>query len=101
MAIIVHVDDIILIEDYEEEIIKLKELFAIEFEIKDLGPLRYFLGMKVARSNKGIVISKRKYILDLLNEKCMLGCKPVDTPIDPNKKAKKGEESPSMDKGRY
>ena len=96
-----YVDDIILTGDYEEEIIKLKELLATKFEIKDLSPLGYFLGMEVARSNKGIVISQRKYILDLLNEIGMLGCKPIDTPMDPNKKAKKGEESPPVDKGRY
>ena len=73
--LIVYVDDITLTGDYEDEIIKLRELLATEFEINDLGPLRYFLGMEVARSNKGIVISQRKYILDLLNETSMLGCK--------------------------
>jgi len=35
----------------------LKEVFAKEFEIKDLGNLRYFLGMEVARSKDGILVS--------------------------------------------
>ena len=56
--LIMYVDDIILTGDYEEEIIKLKELLATEFKIKDLGPLRYFLGMEVDRSKKGIVSLK-------------------------------------------
>ncbi|RVW96856.1 Retrovirus-related Pol polyprotein from transposon RE1 [Vitis vinifera] len=42
------------------------------------------LGIEVARSRKGIVLSQRKYILDLLKETSMLGCKPIDTPIDVN-----------------
>ena len=46
----------------------LKETLAAEFDLKDLGFLKYFLGIKVARSNKGIVLSQRKYILDLLSE---------------------------------
>ena len=56
------------------------------FEIKDLRPLRFFLGMEVARSKKGIDVSLQKYVLDLLKEIGMSGCRPVDTLIDPNQK---------------
>ncbi|XP_024030348.1 uncharacterized protein LOC112094217 [Morus notabilis] len=76
-------------------------MLSTEFEIKDLGTLRYFLGKEVARSKEGIVISQRKYILDLLNETGMLGCKPANTPMDSNKKLNTTEESVPVDKGRY
>ena len=46
-----------------------------------MGRLKYFLGIEVAHSRKGIFISQQKYILDLLKETGMLGCKPTDTPI--------------------
>ena len=65
---------------------RLKKHLALEFEIKDLGPLRYFLGMEVARSRMGIFVTQRKYVLDLLEEARMSGCKPSDTPVDSNKK---------------
>ena len=65
-------------------IVYVKECLASEFEIKDLGTLRYFLGMEVARSKKGIVVSQRKYVLDLPKETGMSGCRPAKTPIDPN-----------------
>ena len=78
-ALMMHVDDIIL-TDYLEEIKYLKGVLAQEFEIKDLGQLKYFIGMEVARSHKGIFVSWRKYTLDLLKETGMLGCKPADTP---------------------
>ena len=42
-----------------------------EFEIKDLGNLKYFLGMEIARFREGIFVSQRKYIIDLLTEKGM------------------------------
>jgi hypothetical protein len=82
--LIVYVDDIIMTGDDVNEITSLKALLAQEFEIKDLGSMKYFLGMEVARSDKGIFISQRKYILDLLEETGMLGCKPADSPIEAN-----------------
>ncbi|KAM7488896.1 hypothetical protein LguiB_026380 [Lonicera macranthoides] len=72
----------ILTGDDVEEMSRLKQNLAREFEIKDLSDLRCFLGMEVARSNYGIVVSQRKYILDLLSETGMSGCKPSDTPIE-------------------
>ncbi|KAK3013501.1 hypothetical protein RJ639_010094 [Escallonia herrerae] len=87
-------------DDYEE-MNRLKTILTKEFEIKDLGKLKYFLGMEVARSNKGISISQRKYTLDLLKETGMLGCKPVDTPMDPICKLGRKEGSAPVDKGRY
>ena len=99
--LIVYVDDIILTGDDSEEILKLKKMLATEFEIKDLGNLRYFLGMEVARSKEGIVISQRKYILDLLKETGMLGCKPAVTPMESIRIPNRGEEIVPVDKGRY
>ena len=99
--LIVYVDDIILIGDYEDELIKLKTLLAKEFETKDLGSLKYFLGMEVARSRKGISLSQRKYVLDLLKEIGMLGCKPAETPMDSSTKLGANKDSVPVDKGRY
>ena len=99
--LIVYVDDIILTGDYEDELIKLKTLLAKEFETKDLGSLKYFLGMEVARSRKGISVSQRKYVLYLLKETGMLGCKPAETPMDSSTKLGANKDSVPVDKGRY
>ncbi|KAK2981051.1 hypothetical protein RJ640_007654 [Escallonia rubra] len=84
--LIVYVDDIILTGDDTAEMERLKQCLASEFEIIDLGSLKFFLGMEIARSKKGIAVSQRKYVLDLLKETGMSGCRSVETPIDPNKK---------------
>ena len=63
------------------EIQTLKEKLFREFEMKDLGRLKYFLGDEVLRSNKGIFICQKKYIMDLLAVTGMLDCKPAETPI--------------------
>jgi hypothetical protein len=55
--------------------------------------LKYFLGIEIAHSLKGLFISQRKYTLDLLKETGKLGCKPTTTPIDSKVKlnTEKGE----------
>ena len=79
----------------------LKKRLAKEFEIKDLGPLRYFLGMEIARNRSGIFVSQRKYDLDLLKETGLPGCKLGDTPVDPNSRLSNQNSSAPVDKGRY
>lgn len=99
-VLIVYVDDIVVTGNHEAEISQLKSLLAKEFEIKDLGPLKYFLGIEVAQSKSGIFISQRKYVLDLLAESGMLGCKPANSPIEANHHLCGGVGEPA-DRGRY
>ena len=49
----------------------------------DLGMLRYFLGVEAMRSKHGILLSQRKYVLDLLSETGKLGAKPCSSPMAP------------------
>uniref|UniRef100_A0A3Q7EXU2 Reverse transcriptase Ty1/copia-type domain-containing protein n=1 Tax=Solanum lycopersicum TaxID=4081 RepID=A0A3Q7EXU2_SOLLC len=53
------------------------------FKMKDLGDLRYFLGIEFARSQEGIVMHQRKYALEIISEVGLGAAKPVSTPLDP------------------
>lgn len=64
-----------------EEITQLKDNLFKEFEMKELGNLKYFLGIEVLRSKRGIFVSQRKYILDLLAKTGLFDCKPAETPM--------------------
>ncbi|XP_044334532.1 uncharacterized mitochondrial protein AtMg00810 isoform X1 [Triticum aestivum] len=96
----VYVDDIVITGDDAKEIKDLKERLGNAFEVKDLGPLRYFLGVEIARSSKGVILTQRKYVLDLLNETGMLGCRPIASPMDRNHKISALSGDP-VNKERY
>lgn len=82
--LIVYVDDMIVTGSNNNEIEKLRSYLSKEFEMKDLGALKYFLGIEVSRSKHGLFLSQRKYALDLLAETGNSACQPVDTPIEVN-----------------
>ena len=82
LVVLVYVDDLIITGDNMDEITKLKHSLQQRFAIKDLGILRYFLGIEMATSPKGFFLSQRKYVLDLLKEANMSDAKPVNTPLD-------------------
>ncbi|RVW73201.1 Retrovirus-related Pol polyprotein from transposon RE1 [Vitis vinifera] len=100
-ALIVYVDDMVVTGNDPEERKALQNYLSREFEMKDLGPLKYFLGIEVSRSSEGIFLSQRKYVLDLLQETGMSGCQPVNTPIEEGLKLCVEPNQVSTDKGRY
>ncbi|RVW48679.1 Retrovirus-related Pol polyprotein from transposon RE1 [Vitis vinifera] len=81
-ALIIYVNDMVVTGNDPEERKALQNYLSREFEMKDLGPLKYFLGIEVSRSSEGIFLSQRKYALDLLQETGMSGCQPVNAPIE-------------------
>ena len=84
IALLLYVDEIVLIGNCINEIEQFKVFLKTKFNIKDLGSLKYFLGIEVVRTGDDLCLSQRKYCLELLKEFGLLGCKPVSTPIEPN-----------------
>jgi len=71
-----------------------KQQLHAAFTIKDLGPLKYFLGLELACSKAGIFLSQRKFALELLEDSGYLACKPTSTPMDPHLKLSKDTGKP-------
>ena len=76
-------DDIIITGNSLPFIDHLVSRLATVFNLKDLGPLTYFLGLQIESTSQGLFMHQSKYALDLLTKFKMLDCKPCVTPCSP------------------
>ena len=82
MGVLVDIDDIVLIGNNTEAYRQFKAYSHACFSIKDLGSLKYFLGIEVTKGPHGIFLCQRKYALEIIDECGLLGAKPVDFPME-------------------
>ncbi|KAI5321949.1 hypothetical protein L3X38_031021 [Prunus dulcis] len=99
--ILIYVDDIVITGNDPKAIQSLKDFLHARFRIKDLGNLKYFLGIEVARSKKGIFISQRKYALDILDDAGLLGARPYSFPMEQTLRLNPTDGKPLQDPTRY
>ncbi|GJZ17253.1 putative RNA-directed DNA polymerase [Tanacetum coccineum] len=76
LMLLVYVDDIVITGNDNSEIGKFKEMLKSKFQIKDLGNLKYFLGIEVIDNDDGVCLSQRKYCLEVLHEYGLLAGRP-------------------------
>ena len=86
VALLAYVDDIILAGNDPHACTAFRTYFNAYFQIKDLGPLKYFLGIEVARRPRGVFLSQRKYALETVQESGLLGRKPSSFPMEESHK---------------
>ena len=83
LAVLVYVDDILVVRNKDEVFKDFIGELESYFKLRNLGDAKYFLGFEIARSAKGISVCQIKYILELVDDTCFLGCKPSSIPLDP------------------
>lgn len=101
LALLVYVDDIIVAGPSLPLIRDFKVDLQSKFKLKDLGELKYFLGLEIARSTKGICLSQRNYTLHLLDDAGLLACKPALTPMEPRIQLNATDGEPLTDITHY
>ncbi|GJZ10965.1 retrovirus-related pol polyprotein from transposon TNT 1-94, partial [Tanacetum coccineum] len=84
-------DDVLLVQIYVDDIIfgststklskKFEKLMHSRFEMSMMGELKFFLGLQIHQSPKGIFINQVKYALDILNKHGMENCDSIGTPM--------------------
>jgi hypothetical protein len=101
VLILLYVDDMIITGSDSTAIDEVKRHLFHEFEMKDLGPLRYFLGIEVASSSDGYLLTQTKYATDILHRAQLTDDKVVDTPIELHAKFSPSDGVPLADPTEY
>ena len=86
IALVENVDDILIASNNVQAVDELRVSLDQHFKLKDLGGLKYFLGLEIARSDKGITLCQRKYALEILKDTGMSASK---VPMERNLKLNK------------
>ena len=84
-------DDILLVQIYVDDIIfgstntklakNFEKLMHSKFEMSMMGELKFFLGIQIHQSPRGIFLNQAKYALELLQKHGMTSCDSIGTPM--------------------
>jgi hypothetical protein len=99
LIVCLYVDDMIYTGNLE--LTNFKHSMQSEFEMTDLGIMKYFLGIEVDQSTKVIFVCRQKYVADILKRFHMEECNPAETPIPLGTKFSRKDEGPTMDSTLY
>ncbi|CAA7062104.1 unnamed protein product [Microthlaspi erraticum] len=101
LLVSVYVDDLIYTGDNVSMMEEFKKSMQREFDMTDLGKMRYFLGIEVLQTTRGIHISQGKYALEVLKRFNMEDCNAVYNPMVPGSKLDMDEEGERVDETFY
>ncbi|KAJ3692026.1 hypothetical protein LUZ60_012376 [Juncus effusus] len=85
LLVTLYVDDLIFMGNNGEMIEEFKSAMTREFEMTDLGLMKYFLGLEVRQGKTGIFVSQETYAKEILKRNKMAYCNPVLTPMEPGR----------------
>ena len=94
LYIAIYVDDIVIAGKSEDELRRVKKEISQFFDVKDMGPLNHFLGMKVIQHpDHSVYIGQHSLVDSILRKTRMENCNPVATPMDTGVKLEKADDS--------
>ncbi|KAD6119247.1 hypothetical protein E3N88_10518 [Mikania micrantha] len=101
MYVCLYVNDIVCTSSSRKLIHDFKEAMKAEFEMSDMGLLRYFLGLEVTQGKDGVFISQTQYALNLLKRFGMTQVNLESTPMNAGEKLQVNDESGRVNESYY
>ncbi|XP_052288532.1 uncharacterized mitochondrial protein AtMg00810-like [Citrus sinensis] len=97
LIVCLYVDDLIFIGSNPSLFEEFKRVMIKEFDMTNIGPMTYYLGIEVKQKEEGIFISQESYANEILNKFKMNYCKPISTPVECGVKLSKHDEGEDID----
>ena len=97
LIVSLYVDDLIYTGNDESMCDDFRSSMMTEFDMSDLGRMRYFLGLEILQNTHGIFVCQRKYVHDVLSRFGMKDCNAVKNPIVPGTKLSRNDAGPKVD----
>lgn len=94
-------DDLLYTGSNEDMMMEFKCSMKREFDVTDLGRMRFFLGIEVLQRTDKIFVCQKKYAVEILERFGMGASKPVDNLIVPGSRLHKDEEGVRVDETYY
>lgn len=82
----IYVDDFLIFYKSDKQLDKLKRFLCETFKMKDIGPAKHCIGVRIQQEIDTIRLDQTNYIREILERFGMGECKPVGTPSDTNQK---------------
>ncbi|CAL9003639.1 unnamed protein product [Prunus brigantina] len=101
LIVCLYVDDLIFTGNDEVMFEQFKRSMMLEFDMTDLGNMRYFLGIEVIQKPNGIFMCQRKYAQEVLDRFNMGQCNSVHNPMVPGFKLTRDEGGAKVDNTLY
>jgi hypothetical protein len=101
LFVALYVDDLIYMGNNEKMVEGFKEVMKKEFEMTDLGLMKYFLGLEVRQGKTGILVSQEAYAKEILKRSKMNESNSVATPMELGTKLSKFEGGERVDASKY
>ncbi|XP_021597638.1 uncharacterized protein LOC110603938 [Manihot esculenta] len=92
LAIVVYVDDLMIIGKGLNVVLNFKSQLCSEFEMTNLGRMIFFLGLEVNRNEKRLFLLQKAYVENLFKKFSMSNCKPVSTPVAANANSERSKQ---------
>ena len=97
LIVSLYIDDLIYTGNDMELCEKFKKAMKSEFDMSDLGKMKYFLGVEIQQTSEGIHVTQMKYAGEILERFGMTHCNSVQNPIVPGTKLTRDEGEANED----